>query len=784
MPPNVSQPTQGNIVTITAGDGSTFPSGAITTGTLTFRHVNELECFWDGTLCPKSGMQLSSNALQHISLVEVTDESLRSQAGLDAFYPGGYENGINGFTRLLKWMYVDNLPQVIPLGIVIGAPVSYNRPKNSSNATCNSTVLPAAGTLSGGSAVTSDIDTLTANLASAFLSIGGTATVGSSLTVKLDLDEPLNHAYYSFVGSTGGTSNYTGTICQIQTLASLAASILDYYQADWHTLAMNNSSLPQITFLMGDDEAPQDLYNSPTFNNNHDLTSFLNDFYSATGTQSTIPLNGDQRYVNFFLLDIGPTENDWKKAASAVLAQSQLGTGCAQNGTNCPSMGEIFALDHEGPLQNCPAKTYFEDNTFCGTDAAAVAAAQLKIQDLYASTGTYTNLAPTIIRISSYDKVSPAHLLPDADPTTLLSIIDWLYPKDGSPSLALLPPPSTLFKLSNVASGSNAHYYDNSLSNVITLTDGSNPPWIAEYPLGSSYGASVIGNGVVLKQLTRFVCNEGQSYESSYLTLGMTAPNGCSTSGTAIGYAAGPDDLCTLVAAQSADGTVTAKDYSPDCPNVADLPVYQWETVPSVTHKQYYYTMGVKDIFVYNNPNWMMSQTTPVFYLQPPLPRYLDYEPVAFNSGLRTASGANSPVLQLFSSTTSSASFFGFQNTSSGYVLGITGLNGNPVEPLICTGDPRGTSDCVADTKPLPCQSIIGVNIPSLSCGSLANSGIFESQWGNPASPIGTLTCCGSNGPTTLVGLDPVINFYQKSPYLTVYSSNNDFVMAPAATLP
>lgn len=764
------------VITVPSGSGETFDAGNVTSTQMLFKNVNELACIYDQsaqTLCPRSGQTLG-DAVGHISVIEVNDDDLRDSMALDAAFPGGYLNGMAGFQGLLGWMYNTTNKQRIDLAITVGDPTLYIPNGASNPATCESNVqLKSSGAIGDG-ALLDNIQETVGDLAMAFSQLG---LGGHAYTIRLDLDEPLNHAYYSFVGTTGEPgSGVQGTACPVQTLASLAASILDHYQHEWNK--RQTANLPTLTFVMGGEEAPAKVYNSPTFNSNsRDLATFIDDFHTAAMNQPLVPLVGNQLYYNFLLLDIGPTENDWKIASEALFNQvNTLSAACTMTGEKCPAFGEIFALAYSGPLAACPQnRAYYQDNSFCAADAAAVAGAQLKIQDFLNEAATHPLLKPQIIRISSYNHPSPSHLLPNTDPTSLTSIIDWLYSGFANPGGTPAITPNTIFKLSQVRSGNTVHVYVSDLATAETMIAAG---WTAEYPIGEAYQQAAINPSRTLQQLFAYTCNRNTMYESNYFMLGTVGvlPHGCeSGSAVSLGFAAGPTDECTLIAS---DGS--ANNYPNDCPNVADIPVFGYETTSTTEPVQYYYTVSQNDIVIFNNPAWAPIGTgAPQFYVQSNLPRYQDYEPIAFQAGLRTASGnaANaSPLLQFFSSDSADASIFGFQTMKNmtGYFLGVTGLGGTPFQPLICNGTPPN-NDCGDGATPMPC-AITNPPVSSVSCASAANMDIEESPYGDPVNPGKLPACCSASLDNPQVGLEAVTNFLTASPYLRVYSNDNNYV--------
>lgn len=250
------EPPMGTMVTtpgtITLQEGSA-------SSTMFLKNVDEFACLYDhgGTYCSNPGLVLSSNVGTHISVIEVTDDSLRSTVQINAAYAGGQA----GFNKLLQWMNPSN---GISLAIVIGAPVSYYT--NAGTAACNTAVSGTGSALSYGSATDKGIGQVVSSLGTAIGSLGLDGS--TTLTIQLDLDEPINHAYDNFVGNSGtGQMNAPkGGFCTLDQLALLESSILATYQQHWETMR-GTMALPHITFTMGDDEAPAAVYNAPTFKN-------------------------------------------------------------------------------------------------------------------------------------------------------------------------------------------------------------------------------------------------------------------------------------------------------------------------------------------------------------------------------------------------------------------------------------------------------------------------------------------------------------------------------------
>lgn len=616
----------------------------------------------------------------------------------------------------------------------------------------------------------------------------------SQTTIQLDLDEPLNHAYNNFVGKD------TSVACSISTLGSLASSILATYQQQWMMQRSNNGALPNIEFVVGGDEAPAAIYNSPTFAggdtecnkeaaaNQGEIACFLRKFneaaaqqtYSVNGT--TYMLSMDQQYYKFLLLDIGTTENDWKMASEQIFMQAN---GASLGGAgNLPALGYIFAvLNDKGPTavlsnggstgKQCPQPSYWTDNSFCVADNAAIAAAQVKVEDILtlAQMPGHTDLVPSIVRVSSYDKSSPSHLLPDSDPASLTSFINWL-----NTTFAQGDPPTTLFELyqsQNVLLGSQYEYLTKPIDaeHLINMTDS---PWAAHYPVGEVSQQGTIGTGITLQPLQRYLCNKGTAFLSDYLEVGQVRSIANCEWQSLLGYATPYDpnnaDPCTLF-----DINGVALPYNTNCPNVADIVVYQYmrtNVQGSKTYNQYYYTLNPNDTTL--TGVWPTNTKTPVFYVQPNWPLYPLHVPLGFQSGLRTDwSSGTATTLTFFDGPSMT---FGFQNYGGSNVLALA--SGGVVTPLICEGGSPGVGvDCPSSgtINPLPCIARDTRDYPGLACLSQQDYGITQFPWGNPTNPT-PAACCKFTMNVPVVGQDPVINFFPQSPYLAVYANDNKTV--------
>lgn len=757
----VLEPPASNVVTISAQSslsGSSVSSQVgMNSAMLYFKNVIELECLYaPSTSCTQTGMLLDIGTAEHIDAIELSDGELNNQTSLDAEFNGG----TLGLNSLIGWM--DNPPNgrtnVINLALSIGNPTSYS---TSPKLSCNDSVLPrnTAG-LHGGGAVQEDIASVVMTLGNAFVSQGFTQS--SSFTIRLDLDEPLNQAYDSFVGTTGtGDSQQNpGLRCPVGTLASLGASILAEYQFDWNT----HSNFPHVTFLMGGDESIAGLYDTPTFVDDKDLATFIDAFHTRamhpfTIQQQMYTLPTSEQYYDFFIFDLGTTENDWKPRALAVLNQvKNQSAACAND--RCPRFGTIFAvLNGETMAPSCPLRLPYwsMDNSFCDNDAAAVAAAQVKIQDYlkYATSDGNALLIPKIIRLSSYDKTSPSHLLPNKDPSSLTSVIDWLF----TPA-AQVPPPNLIYKLYN-----GIQHRDETDLGIVEMMLASGT-WRAEYPLGEipPPGSPAPPSGNLVLSLIRYECNTDSAAPSDYLSVNGPPPNNtCSYTKTqTLGYAASAPDNCALLS--------SGNNYVNSCPNAADIPVYQFTRMVGGV-MQWYYSINKMDM---SAQGWS-GPSDPVFFVQPILPLYEDNEPIAFQGGLRVASQDGSTAQQggLLQFFTSNPVTFGFQvdQALNGSVIGI-GLSGatNP-EHLICNG-PGSLFNCGGmQDDPVVCLRQPSAYL-SLSCATIEGNGIAQALWGNPASGGGN-GCCGVSESNFPAARYPVMHFYPYAPYTTTYSYDN-----------
>lgn len=743
----VGTPTNGT-VTISSALGTVTP-GTITAIAPLFRNTAELACVSAMPAC-SNGDTLSSNTARSIDLIELGDDDLHNTTTIDAAYnpTGTAGGGMAGLQSLLKWMYFEQ-PQShrIHLGIVVGSPISYT--VTNGQPTCNATVQSSAvAGLVGGSAIQEDIENIVTNLGTALSNIH-INQASNSLTIELDLDEPLNHAYYSYVGSSG-TGGVNGGACSISDLASLGAYILREYQQDWNTLP-KSLNLPPATFLVGGDEAPGKVYNSPTFQSGLDIQQFVDDFHMvAQGLMVTEPdgttknLATAQQYYNFLLLDIGPTENGWKNAANAIFSQLAGSSVCT---AQCPTPGAIFATLYGGPrAMTCPKQAYWQDNSFCANDAAAIAAAQAKTEDYLTTAASNPVLAPGIIRVSSYDKTVPSHLLPDSDPSSLTSFVVWLSSLLGQSTLPNAP--ATIFKLSK----GSQHIF---LTGTPMVRPMLNAGWTAEYPVGEAYQASVIGPNITLPELDRYHCNAGLPNETDYLTVGGAPPQGA-TCGSKIklGYASATDQ-CTLGKAMPNN----------PCPNVSDIPVYEF-TNTSSGGTIYYYTIIPNDIFS-SGGTWHET-ANPVFYVQPNWPIYQSEEPIAFQAGLRTASGG--PPIGLGSGWPS-IGWQGYQGSTSVFQFGISASSG-VFSPLICPGSYQ---NYCGNGGSSPTCTLVPTKFPGINCASLAGGNIGQLPIGDPMGSVPMSCCNASDGSGVLdsVGLEPIINFFPLSPFFSVYSNDN-----------
>lgn len=796
--------TTANSVTVTAsgsGAGSiTVGSVVGTTSMMTFRHTGEVACLWGGGECPSSRDTLSTgsgSAASHISVIEVGDADLRTNTSLDAAFPGkasqngAITGGLNGFSKLLGW----SLNNGSDLSITIGSPVSYTAQppsgKNPWQVNCLTGVVSKGSFSSkvfhGGSAIQEDILNIVTNLGTAYTLAN--VQPGTKLKVRLDLDNTLSHSYYGFVGNSGSDplnkKAPPGFTCSISQLGSLTTAILAEYQYDWDNFLPGGTSVyPDVTFVMGGSEAPATLYNSPTFQTGYppsqtgDLTGFINGFNMiasssiVTSWKMPITLGPTQNEFKFLLLDIGSTENEWIAEAEAVLKQA------AASSSSSISIGEIPAVLNSGNLSplsnNCTLQTYqdywkWSDPGFCLDDAAAIAAAQLKIQ-AFLNAGLRTD----IIRISSYNFPAPSHLFPDTDPSSLSSLIDWLYEPpvvSGEDNPAQAPTPLTLFKLANVSNGSD-HEYRSDLTLVESDILNTTNPWRAEYPLGGLYQQASISSSVALVAVTRYVCHPVTGSPSDFLEVagGETHPNYCQTSGDPepLGYvAAGPKDICSLPYALQKGLALSSASLG--CPNMGDIAVYRY-----VSGEEFYYTTYPNDKFVSQpGSTWNLNPSAPVFFLQPNWPNYQTQEPVAFHGGLRTDSQGpivnqqplNAPLLNFFSDSTM---MFGFQRGSNTNYLGIT--VGSQFTALICSSTLDVNCGGMNNT-PQPCM-MSGSTSPSLACESQESDDIAEYPWGGAGVAPGS--CCHADTTTNPEpGQEPVMHFYPASPFVTICSSDN-----------
>lgn len=471
----------------------------------------------------------------------------------------------------------------------------------------------------------------------------------------------------------------------------------------------------------------------------------------------------------------------------------------SSNGTNnVPLTGEIFAVINDGSAttngstpSTCPQRTYWaaDKNAFCASDMAAVAAAQVKIQDFltYAiglSVGQPpdTSVLPQIIRISSYDKQSPSHLLPDQDPASLTSMIAWLY---TSPAIGA--PPNTIFKLNNTSMPTYDQYaFLTDLGTVETMIESGSPTWQANYPVGEASQQptiSTLHGGTVLQTLFRYSCNAGTIAPSDYLTteINFVPPphTTCSNTGS-IGNVALYPDPCMLFDPANNNAPYP---YSNACPNAADIPVWCYKRTVGI-YTQYYFTINQQDIVIQGGKDgWAPDQSgatfLPAFMVQPNWPRYQDFEPIGFEGGLRTNWGfmtGLAPQLSFFGLGTMT---FGFQPTSNGNgnalaIMGSAGTRALICEPMApgmgvdCPGDGSGT--------PLPCMPYDTI-APPLACQSAQGMSIMQSQYGGTTGSMGG-SCCNApmTSPPPPPGQAPIINFFPILPYLRVYSNDNSYV--------
>lgn len=446
--------------------------------------------------------------------------------------------------------------------------------------------------------------------------------------------------------------------------------------------------------------------------------------------------------------------------------------------------GEIFAVINDGKYTNtmCTTSTW-SNNDFCPSDMAAIAAAQIKTQTFL--TFVLNNqamdplLPPAILRISSYDKQSPSHLVPDTDSGSLSSMIDWLV---TMPALGL--PPETLFKLHD-ATG-DKYYFQTTLMDIETEIESGLQ---AEYPDGDISQQQTISmtvNGdVVLAELKRYSCFGGVT---DFLALkGMPTPQGGNCSElSSLGYAEPyPDPVtpCFLFDPLSHKPVP----YSPACPNAANVPVWQYERPYGSAAKQYYYTINQKDTNL-TVGGWAPSQTNPVFMVPPNFPLYQQYEPIGFQGGLITNWGPGGkytpPVLTLFNGKSMQPMHFGWQPDPSDTSVSVLALDG-PLgfDRLICGNPPGGSDNCpFLQGTSIPCVALQKPPRPSLSCSSQQNAGLTQFDWGSPPPPQNSESCCAANpNNPDAPGQDPVTNIFPQDPYLRIYSNDNSCI-APSGT--